>query len=217
MKSVDEEEFIDLLIVEPYILAHHGIQVFMQQHFMGKKIVIVKDCLDLNNIIRQKQPNVLIIALTSSATDDNFDVMRQIHATFPDLRIIIYDEQVRTYECIQALKQNNIQGYILKTDKMEELFSCIEAVFSSQLFICKTISEKLTANIISQCGPFHEVELSKREHQVASLLCKGVAPNLIAQTLALKPTTISTYKSRIFSKLGVNNDVGLYNARKAWM
>ena len=48
-------------------------------------------------------------------------------------------------------------------------------------------------------------QLSNRELEVANLLVDGYGNNEISTKLYIQKTTVSTYKNRIFEKLGVNN------------
>ena len=53
-------------------------------------------------------------------------------------------------------------------------------------------------------------KLSPREKEVVIHIMEGMSTNLIAKKLGLKSNTISTIKSRIFIKLRVDSEVGLY-------
>jgi DNA-binding CsgD family transcriptional regulator len=53
-------------------------------------------------------------------------------------------------------------------------------------------------------------KLSPREKDVAICIMEGLSTGLIAERLCLKSNTISTIKNRIFIKLGVDSEVGLY-------
>jgi len=53
-------------------------------------------------------------------------------------------------------------------------------------------------------------KLSPREKDVAICIIEGLSTSLIAEKLGLKSNTISTIKNRIFIKLGVDSEVGLY-------
>jgi len=56
--------------------------------------------------------------------------------------------------------------------------------------------------------------LSAREHEIAGMLVKGEGNLEIANKLGIGMSTVSTYKSRIFEKLGVNNVLAM--AEKYW-
>ncbi len=53
-------------------------------------------------------------------------------------------------------------------------------------------------------------KLSPREKEVAIHIMEGMSTNLIAKKLGLKSNTVSTTKNRIFIKLGVDSEIGLY-------
>ena len=54
----------------------------------------------------------------------------------------------------------------------------------------------------------HEA-LSARELQVCKLMAQGKAIKAIADELSLSAKTISTFRSRVFEKLDVHNDIEL--------
>jgi DNA-binding CsgD family transcriptional regulator len=53
-------------------------------------------------------------------------------------------------------------------------------------------------------------KLSPRELEVAVHIANGISTNDIAKKLGIKSNTVSTTKNRIFIKLGVDSEVGLY-------
>ena len=56
-------------------------------------------------------------------------------------------------------------------------------------------------------SPFHD--LSERELQVMLMTLDGRKTNEISDSLCLSPKTISTYRHRLFTKLGIQTDVEL--------
>jgi DNA-binding CsgD family transcriptional regulator len=52
------------------------------------------------------------------------------------------------------------------------------------------------------------------EKEVASLILDGATTNIIAQKLDLKPSTVSTFKKKIFVKFQVESDVDLFKILK---
>jgi len=57
-------------------------------------------------------------------------------------------------------------------------------------------------------GCLHE-NLSDRELEVLKLLAAGETNGEIAQALCLSPSTVATYRIRIFEKLGMKNTADL--------
>jgi two-component system invasion response regulator UvrY len=52
-------------------------------------------------------------------------------------------------------------------------------------------------------------QLAGRELQVLMMIVKGLGNQAIADALFLSPKTVSTYRHRLYGKLGVGNDVEL--------
>jgi DNA-binding NarL/FixJ family response regulator len=66
---------------------------------------------------------------------------------------------------------------------------------------------KLNVHKQPEIDPF--AALSVREVEVMNLLIKGIPMQKIAEMLHIQVSTVSTYKTRIFSKLEVNGIVEL--------
>ena len=52
-------------------------------------------------------------------------------------------------------------------------------------------------------------QLSPRELQVLMMILDGQRSQDISDALCLSPKTVSTYRQRLYEKLGVDSDVGL--------
>uniref|UniRef100_A0A7C1F332 Helix-turn-helix transcriptional regulator n=1 Tax=Ammonifex degensii TaxID=42838 RepID=A0A7C1F332_9THEO len=59
--------------------------------------------------------------------------------------------------------------------------------------------------------PEVEQELTPREQEVLTLLCYRLTSKEIAGRLHLSPSTVETYRKRIYQKLGVKGRVGLFS------
>ncbi len=57
-------------------------------------------------------------------------------------------------------------------------------------------------------------KLSPREKEVAMYIVDGEKTSIISKKLGIKSNTVSTIKSRLFMKLGVDSVVGLYKMIK---
>lgn len=63
------------------------------------------------------------------------------------------------------------------------------------------IQELISANVTT-------ATLSHREHEVLTWVSKGKSNNDVATILNISPETVSTYKRRIYGKLGTNDRIG---------
>ncbi|MGH8397824.1 MAG: UvrY/SirA/GacA family response regulator transcription factor [Gammaproteobacteria bacterium] len=107
------------------------------------------------------------------------------------------------------LMEAGAHGYLTKDCAAEEIVTAIRQVHAGKRYITSDIAQQLAlAKVGGESGsPFDQ--LSQRETQVMLMITGGQSPQTIADKLHLSPKTVSTYRTRLFQKLGVNNAVEL--------
>lgn len=140
------------------------------------------------------------------------EIVQQIRATHPDLRII-YLTLLRGTRYVHKLAKYNIQGYILKSASLDELLGAIKCVHEGGSYFSKDIhigdrDEDFRNTITIEDKQIDEI-LSRRELEVLRLICKEYSNAEIAEKLFLSVSTVETHRKNLIAKLGVNNTVGL--------
>ena len=140
------------------------------------------------------------------------EIVQQIRATHPDLRII-YLTLLRGTRYVHKLAKYNIQGYILKSASLDELLGAIKSVHEGGSYFSKDIhigdrDEDFRNTITIEDKQIDEI-LSRRELEVLRLICKEYSNAEIAEKLFLSVSTVETHRKNLIAKLGVNNTVGL--------
>jgi len=110
----------------------------------------------------------------------------------------------------QTLLKAGAAGYLTKGCLINEIVHAIKEVTAHRRYITPQIATQLAlAGTRSEKdqSPFHE--LSERELQVMLMTLDGRKTNEISDSLCLSPKTISTYRHRLFTKLGIQSDVEL--------
>ena len=139
---------------------------------------------------------------------NGLEILKQIRDNgikTPILILSVYPEDQYAARVLKA----GASGYLNKDTATEELIKAIKKVISGKKYISSSFAEKLAdgLDIISQ-KPLHE-SLSDREMQVFQQLAAGNTVGEIADKIFLSVNTISTYRSRILEKLGLNNNAEL--------
>ncbi len=122
----------------------------------------------------------------------------------PDLKILIFsglDEDIYAVRCINA----GVNGFLSKLSSEEEIKNAITEVLVSKKYISKNIQEKIMDNYIFRKPENPIDQLTNRELEITQLIIEGFKSTEIANTLNLQKSTVSTYKNRIFEKLGIDN------------
>jgi DNA-binding NarL/FixJ family response regulator len=113
---------------------------------------------------------------------------------------------------IHRLIKHQIQGYLLKNARPDELYTAIEKVQKGEQYFSKDIdimgeSDFRSTITINDIKP-GEI-LSKREIEILQLVCKEYSNSEIADKLFLSISTVETHRKNLIAKLGVSNTVGL--------
>ena len=108
----------------------------------------------------------------------------------------------------RKLIEAGASGYVGKAGDSSELVRAVRDVARGKRFLANGIAQKLALSGLGGEGtPFDE--LSPRELESAMLLVQGLRQEEIARRLSLSPKTINTHKSRLFAKLGIEDNISL--------
>jgi two-component system invasion response regulator UvrY len=100
-------------------------------------------------------------------------------------------------------------GYLTKNSGVEEISDAIRTVWRGERYLSSDVARKMALSMLpgSARSPFER--LSRRELQVMLMVAQGQSVHDISDRLCLSSKTISTYRYRLYEKLGVGNDVEL--------
>jgi len=126
----------------------------------------------------------------------------------PDLKVIIvtmHDDELFPQRLLKA----GALGYLTKGAKAAEIAKAIHTVVLNRRYLSPEIAQQLALSNLDDdvVSPFES--LSQREMQVLLMMMDGQNINSISEKLFLSPKTVSTYRSRLYSKLDVSNDIEL--------
>ena len=109
---------------------------------------------------------------------------------------------------IRSLR-DGASAYLTKGSPPEELILAIQTVAAGKRYITPSIADRLASYIEDNSQrPPHET-LSDREMQVLVLIGSGKQVSEIAEELNLSIKTVSTYRSRILLKMGMETNAQL--------
>jgi two-component system, NarL family, invasion response regulator UvrY len=134
---------------------------------------------------------------------------RRVLRKYPHIKIIA----LSVYEqgpVPQQLLRLGVHGYLAKSCPVSEMIQAIRQVQQGKRYVCSEVARNIALNGREDGeSPFQE--LSRREIQIILLVLQGFSPNEIADTLALSPKTINTYRFRAYQKLDIDNEMELFH------
>jgi len=147
----------------------------------------------------------VVILDVSMPGGSGLEVLKQIRRTWPELPVIILTMYPEEHYAIRALKAG-ASGYLTKENAPEELVAAIKKAAQGGKYVSASLAEKLASYLEADTRkPLHE-RLSDREYEVMCMIGRGRTSTQIARELNLSVKTISTYRSRILEKMGMENN-----------
>lgn len=200
---------VRLLVVDDHMIIRRGlIQILSEAPDIGE----VRDAGDgptALRLLRERAADVLLLDIALGERD-GLDVLRTVRAEFPAVGVVMLSVYPESQFALRAIRAG-AGAYLNKGCSPEELLTAIARVAEGGMYLTSSIAELLARSVRDDGErPAHEA-LSNREFQVLKLLAQGRTVSEIAQQLSLSGNTISTYRSRVFEKLGVRSIVELVN------
>jgi two-component system invasion response regulator UvrY len=207
MPQVRGGEMINVMLVDDHDLVRTGIRRLLDDI---DGIKVVAEAVDGEQAIRQvrnKRPDVILMDVSMPGIG-GLEATRKITRSLPDMKIIavtIHDNDPFPARLLEA----GAAGYITKGSDIREIISAIRSVHQGKQYITPGVAQKLALSFVNnrERSPF--AELTQRETQVMLMVVQGDTNKEISEQLCLSPKTTSTYRYRLFEKLGVDNDVEL--------
>ena len=158
-------------------------------------------------MVKKIKPNVLLMDVSMPGIG-GLEATRKLVLSNTNMKVIVvsvHSEEPFPSRMLQA----GASGYLTKGCAVDEIITAIKAVHSGERYIGADVAQKLALKMTpgGEVSPFDA--LSPREMQVMLMLTQGQRLQVISDKLSLSPKTISTYRHRLFEKLGVTSDIDL--------
>lgn len=137
-----------------------------------------------------------------------FDLLEDMKREFPGRPVLILSIHAEQLHAARVLKAGGA-GYLTKESAPQELTKAVRKVAGGGKYVSPSLAELLASGLSSDPGKQLHERLSDREYRVMWLLATGKQINEIAKEMALRPSTVSTYRTRILRKLGLRNNAEL--------
>jgi DNA-binding NarL/FixJ family response regulator len=149
--------------------------------------------------LQSKRCDVLLLDMTMPAPSGP-TLIGQIRAQWPRLPILVVSMHHEA-AIVRAALQAGADGYITKDSEPQALLEALRRVVGGGRYIEPRL---LDAMVFSPPVPARQA-LSPRECQVLQRLAAGQSNSVIARALFLSEKTISSHKTNLMLKLGLEN------------
>ena len=199
---------VDLLLVDDHALFRFGLKSVLANADDIEVVGEVADGEAALDFVRDRLPDVVLMDVNMPGIG-GIEATRRILHVAPDVRVIAVTAMSEEPFPNQLLDAG-ARGYLSKGCPADELFKAVRDVVKGRYYISSDVARKLALDRIATQDETSPLKLlSPREMQVMLMIVQGQGNQQISEALFLSPKTISTYRHRLFEKLGVANDVEL--------
>lgn len=191
------------LIADDHSVVRQGISLIVKELFLNAQIHTTGTFKDTLKVVKETKLDLLILDI-NFPDGNSINIIPEVKSIQPDIKILIFsafDESIYAMRYLNA----GASGYLNKGCSEEEIKQAVKSMVTAGKYITQSIKDRILDSYISKT-PINPLEkLSIREVEVARLLIKGYGNLEISELLQIKKTTVSTFKNRVFEKLGIDN------------
>ncbi len=162
---------------------------------------------ELRRKLEAAQPDVLVIDIEMPGRD-GIEAIGLLRRQWPRMASLVLSIHAEDPYAVRALKAG-AAGYLNKASAPEQLVEAVRQVAQGRKYLSAAASEALARAVSGEAVEAIPEDLSEREFQVMKMIANGRKLSEIAAALSLSPKTVSVYRARVLSKLGLANNVEL--------
>ena len=201
---------IRIAIVDDHAIVRAGLRQFFADQPDFAVVAEAANGRDALDIVRAGEIDVMVLDI-SMPEQNGVDTLAAIKLRAPELPVLILSGFPEAHYATTLLRQG-ASGYLNKDCDPDEIVKAIRTVYRGRKYISAGLAERLADGLVAGGDkPLHE-QLSERELQVFLRLAQGQTIGHLADDLSLSVKTVSTYRSRVMDKMGLesNSDLTYY-------
>ncbi len=205
LRRMDKKNTI--IIADDHSIARLGLGILCKKAVPEAEIVEAQTVLELHKILKIHTAKLLVLDLFL----ENINTLTTIPELLkiqPDLNILVVTTGSETLYGNRAIKAG-ARGFINKAAADNYLNTAIVRVYQGRHYISEDLYYKSLDEISETNDPNPFNKLTNKEMEITQYLIDGLSNSEIGNKSNLAPSTISTFKMKIFTKLDVKNVIEL--------
>ncbi len=194
------------LIVDDHPVVCAAVRIVLQAEGF-KKIHEASSGNEVLPLIREHEPQLVVLDLNLPMLG-GLDVLARIKANDLECRILVFTSHEPLFyqeRCLRA----GAMAFVPKTNQLAQLHKAIQALMSGYTYFTALPDQANASNALHYTEKQMIDQLSDRELSIFVQLARGAPNKTIAEDMHLSHKTVSTYKTRLMTKLGVSSGVHL--------
>jgi two-component system, NarL family, nitrate/nitrite response regulator NarL len=216
--AVRPERPIRVLVISDLLLMRAGLHHVLEAAgilFVGE----AGTCDEAVGLAARERPDVILVDL--DLRSDTFQCVEEIVSAAPGSRVIALSDRTRAADHHVLVELLGATGLVLKNEGPEVLIKAIRKVFTGEVWLDRTNTAAVLVRIARRRHT-EDIEaakiatLTRREHEIITLVGEGLKNGAIAQRLFVSEATVRNHLTSILDKLSLSNrfELAVYALRQ---
>jgi two-component system, NarL family, invasion response regulator UvrY len=198
---------LKILLVDDHALVRTGIRLLLTDEPDIGMVGEADTATQALQMVRSGDWDVVIMDINMPG-QNALDILQLIKYEKPELPVLILTMYSERQYALRALK-DGASGFITKVSAPDTLISAIRKVVEGGAYVSPTLALLLAENLRVKPKETSYDLLSEREFSVLCAIAEGKHLSRIGSDLNLSAKTITTYRARVLSKLGMQTNTEL--------
>ncbi|MFD2514328.1 response regulator [Pontibacter locisalis] len=197
-----------ILIADNFALIREGIKKVLHSE---PEITVVAETDHGGNVLRLVEKHKIDIVLLDINIPGmhGLDILKDLKKHFQNLPVLMLSMHPAQDYALRSLKLG-ASGYLRKDSPTEELVKAVQMIRTGGKYIPFALAEQLANWMAGNNGEESKhAALSNREFDIMQQLATGTTLKQIAETLNITVSTATTYKNRMYKKMGFSTNADL--------
>lgn len=194
---------IRIVIADDHAIVREGLKRIVSSANDLDIVGEAKDGLEVMQRVRELTFDVLVLDL-SMPGKNGMELIKLIRTDYPKLHILILSMHQELQYAVRAIK-SGASGYLTKESAPEQLVQAIRKIAAGGAYVSAEVAEQLALRAMPGSAALPHENLSAREFEVLQLLVAGASVTAIGARINLSVKTVSTHKSNLMEKMGLQN------------
>jgi DNA-binding NarL/FixJ family response regulator len=193
-----------IVLADDHVLLRQGLKRIINEMAGIEVIGEAGDGLELLGLLKKLTPHMVVLDI-SMPNLRGLEAIHEIKNVHPDIKILMLTMH-KEKEYLRQAVSAGADGYLLKEDADQELFSAIERIRMGKMYLSPILSEDLKGEWAEirrgERKPSAETEpLTTREREVVKLIAEAKSNKEIGGLLFISVRTVERHRANIMSKL----------------
>jgi NarL family two-component system response regulator LiaR len=194
---------IRIVLVDDHAVVRSGLAAFLMAYDDLELVGEASDGSEAVAVCARVQPDVVLMDLVMPEMD-GATATRLIRERYPQIKVIALTS-FKEDDLVQGVLAAGAIGYLLKNVSTDDLAGAIRSAHAGRPTLAPEAAQALIQNAARKQDSEPGYDLTDREREVLRLMVEGLNNSAIAEKLFVSRSTIKFHVSNILSKLHVSS------------